>query len=351
MLDYIIVGFGLAGMSFAAQLRKEGKSFVVITKEENSSSQVAGGMYNPVILKRFTAAWNATIQLKYAIPFYQEIESYLGCTFLYPQPVLRIFKTVEEQNNWLIAADKPNLSNYLSTNFVPNTNAYIHANHSLGKVNNAGRLHVSNLLANYKTKLLEANQYVLDAFDYDALLLNETSVVYKNYNAKRIVFAEGFGLLNNPYFKYLPLNGTKGEVLIIKAKKLNLAAIIKASVFIIPLSTKDHYLVGATYNWSDKSWETTQEAAQELQTKLRTILKCDYEIVSQLAGIRPTVNDRRPLVGQHPIYKNLYVLNGLGTRGVMVAPLVSNQLLNSILHNKPLDAEIDIKRFNNLYEE
>ena len=76
-VDYLIVGFGLAGVSFAEQLRKNNKSFVVISSLEKSSSLVAGGMYNPVILKRFTLAWHADQQLKVAIPFYQELENYL----------------------------------------------------------------------------------------------------------------------------------------------------------------------------------------------------------------------------------------------------------------------------------
>ena len=40
----------------------------------------------------------------------------------------------------------------------------------------------------------------------------------------------------------------------------------------------------------------------------------------------------------------MYVLNGLGTRGVMVAPIVSNQLFDYIENNIALDTEIDIER-------
>ena len=100
---------------------------------------------------------------------------------------------------------------------------------------------------------------------------------------------------------------------------------------------------------NDKTWETTDEAKLELISKLNTVLSCDYEVVGQLAGIRPTVKDRRPLVGRHPEYKNMYVLNGLGTRGVMVAPTVSDQLLDYIEYKTVLDTEIDIQRFADEY--
>ena len=42
----------------------------------------------------------------------------------------------------------------------------------------------------------------------------------------------------------------------------------------------------------------------------------------------------------------MYVLNGLGTRGVMIGPYVARQLFNFIENQEPLDKEIDFNRFN-----
>ena len=53
-VDYIIVGLGLAGLAFAEELERNHKSFVVFEDNSQNSSLVAGGVYNPVILKRFT---------------------------------------------------------------------------------------------------------------------------------------------------------------------------------------------------------------------------------------------------------------------------------------------------------
>lgn len=53
-VDYIIVGCGLAGIAFCEQLRQNNKSFVVFDNSSQHSSTVAAGLYNPVILKRFT---------------------------------------------------------------------------------------------------------------------------------------------------------------------------------------------------------------------------------------------------------------------------------------------------------
>jgi glycine/D-amino acid oxidase-like deaminating enzyme len=351
MLDYLVVGFGLAGVSFVEQLRNHNKSFVVISEEDKSSSVVAGGMYNPVILKRFTSPWNALPQLEYAIPFYEAIETRLNISVLNPLPVLRVFNAIEEQNNWLIASDKPNLEPFLSTRFQTNTNTSIQADCDFGEVKQAGRLNVAKLLTTYRSGLISNQHYFNEQFDYNAIKIKSDHIVYKNHKAKQLVFAEGFGMLQNPYFNYLPLNGTKGEVLIIESKELEVSSIIKSSVFVIPLDKENHYLIGATYHWTDKSWESTLEAKAELLGKLNELINCEYKVVGQLAGIRPTVKDRRPLVGQHPIHKNLYVLNGLGTRGVMVAPTVSHQLYAMIEENIPLESEINCTRFDTLNDD
>ncbi len=349
MLDYLIVGFGLAGLSFSEQLIKHNKSFTVISESTNSSSVVAGGMYNPVILKRFTSPWNAISQLDYAVPFYKNIEMRLGISVLNPLPVLRVFNSIEEQNNWLIASDKPNLNDFLSLKFLPNHNQYINAFNFFGEVKKAGRLVVSDLLSAYSNELQKSNSFQNAKFDYSKLNWNGTHYNYDGLIAKHILFCEGFGLKQNPFFNYLPLNGTKGEVLIIRSTDLKLESILKSGIFIIPLENPDTYLIGATYEWEDKSWDTSLKAKEELIAKLDSVITCSYEIVNQLAGIRPTVKDRRPLVGKHPIKPNIYVLNGLGTRGVMVAPTVSKQLYDSIENTIELDEEINIIRFKNLY--
>ena len=60
--------------------------------------------------------------------------------------------------------------------------------------------------------------------------------------------------------------------------------------------------------------------------KLKKVIDVPYKIIGQAAGIRPAVKDRRPLVGIHKTHKNLAVLNGLGTRGVMIAPTLAKEL-------------------------
>ncbi len=348
MLDYFVVGLGLAGISFCEVLEKEGKSFKVVADSSQQASQVAGGLYNPVILKRFTMAWKAKEQLKQAKPFYTGLEQKLGVNLDYPLRVLRKFASVEEQNSWFEAADRPVLDHFLSTTIVSNQNPSIVAPFDFGEVKYTGRIDTGTLLNAYASYLEGKGILNRKTFEFTALVHHNDHVEYQGIKAKQIVFACGYGLTHDPNFGYLPLNGTKGELLIISAPNFKEDSVIKSSVFTIPMG-EDKYLVGATYKWHDKTNLPTEESKNELLEKLATFLKCDFEILDHVAGIRPTVVDRRPLVGRHPVYQNLYVLNGFGSRGVLIAPYASRQLYDYIEEGILLDPEIDIHRFTKKY--
>ncbi|WP_460218058.1 NAD(P)/FAD-dependent oxidoreductase [Psychroserpens sp. MEBiC05023] len=344
-VDYIVVGNGLAGIAFCEELRAAGKDFVVFDNNSQQSSKVAAGLYNPVILKRFTKVWKAKSQLELAMPKYKALEQLLQVKLNHKLPVYRKFASIEEQNEWFIASDKPVLCDFLSTNLIKNANSFINANFGFGEVLHSGRIHTTLLVKSYGEYLERISRLISEEFQHEALKMDSDIIQYKDITSRNIVFAEGFGVTKNPLFKYLPLVGTKGEMLTIKAPSLKIDFILKSSVFIVPLGD-DLYWIGATYEREDKTYTVTDNAKEDLVEKLKQIITCDFEIVSQVAGIRPTTRDRRPLVGRHPDYKNAFVLNGLGTRGVMISPYVAEQLYNHIESESVLDPEIDIKRFN-----
>ncbi|UNZ00193.1 FAD-binding oxidoreductase [Zhouia spongiae] len=348
MVDYIIVGLGLAGTAFAEQLLKHEKSFIVYDDTSQQSSLVAGALYNPVILKRFTKVWRAHEQLASVESFYPQLESKLNVKFDFKIPVYRRFASVEEQNLWFDAADKPLLEDFLSTTLIKNDNNNIDAPFGYGEVLSTGRVDTDILMTSYTAYLLREGFLKKERFNYEDLIIEADHVMYNNVKAKNIVFCEGFGLKSNPYFNYLPLNGTKGQLLTIHAPELKTDFVLKSSVFLIPTGN-DFYRVGATYERHDKTNQITREAREELLAKMDTFIKCPYEVVDQKAGIRPTVTDRRPLVGKHPVYPNVYVLNGMGSRGVMIAPYASGQLYEAIELSQPIDDDMDILRFRKKY--
>jgi len=350
MLDYIVVGLGLSGLSICAQLEARNRTFKVIADGQNMASTVAGGVYNPVVLKRLTPTWNGAAFLDYALPFYRSLEEKLDLQFLEELNILRRFTSFGEQNTWYTASDKPGLSRFLMTPIRSIKNEAIETPFGCGQVAETGRVDVPKMLRGYQEYLIRTERLVLEAMDFDELEVQHESIRYKNIRAKRLILALGYRALESPWFRYLPIQGNKGEILVIEAPELRLETILKASDFVIPLGNH-RYKVGATYNPSDLSYEPTEAAKALLVRNLERVVKCSYTVIRHEIGIRPTVPDRKPLVGVHPRYSNLAIINGMGSRGVLLAPKLADELVQHIEMGTALDPEIDINRYRSRYEE
>ena len=353
-VDYIVVGLGIAGLCFAELLQKHGKSFIVFDSELNTSTKISGGVFNPIVLKRFTIAWKANEHSIESLSFYKSIARKLNIPFLKETAVLRILSSVEEQNNWVVASDKNELSPFLSPDIVQNDNSNINASFGFGRVMHTARIEPSNLLSGYKEYLQKDNRSITETFNYDKLIdrsIEGTSEIGNTYPiqygdiwAKQIVFSEGFGAIHNPYFPKSYLIANKGEYLIVSAPDLKLDHILKGPIFIIPLG--DHlFKVGATYARDFDSYHTTTDARDQICGKLEKMISCDYKVVSQVAGVRPTTKDRRPLLGKLPESPNKVFLNGLGSHGILGAPFLSKILYEHLEYEVKLPGEMDIQRW------
>ncbi|MBF6609402.1 MAG: FAD-binding oxidoreductase [Flavobacterium sp.] len=344
MVDYIIVGCGLAGIAFSETALQHGRSVVVFDDSSQTSSTIAGGLYNPVILKRFSGLQNAQAQLDKLVPFYRALEDRLLIKVLHPLPILRRFHSIEEQNDWFSASDKPILSDFLSPNLVTTRFNGIESPFAYGEVLQTGYVDTEKLLKSYTQYLRAIESYRDETFSYIDIIRNSDFFEYRGIKARNIVFAEGFGIHANPYFNYLPLEGTKGELLIIEAPDLQLDKIINSSIFILPLGN-NRFKLGATYNWVDKTNNPSPAGLAELLQRAREVLNCEFKVIQHHAGIRPTLADRKPLLGRHPEIRGYYVFNGLGTRGVMLAPYMAEELFKNIEDGSAIAAENSITRY------
>ena len=343
MKHSLIVGLGLAGLSYAEQLRREGLSFQIIDKGFGGSSKIAAGIYNPTVLKRFSLAWNGALFHTYALPFYKELQERLHSEFIFPTSIHKIFSRDSEHNLWISASDQKSLNPFLDSDIHKITNTEVKGNHGYGKVNFTGRIATQTLIDDFRQSL-NSNQFSKDTFDYDKLLISSLGVEYKGIKARHVVFCEGYQMVNNPFFNFLPLLGSKGEILIIRSKKLKSKAIVKASIFIAPMG-EDLYWAGATFERNDKTLEKTIKGREWIEERIQKIIASDYEVIEHITEIRPTVTDRRPLIGTHPDYNNVHLLNGLGTRGVLGAPLLSKWLLDHIEGKCELPDSVNLTRF------
>ena len=318
MIDTLIVGFGISGLNYAEQLRRNNINFIVLAPKYESASYLAAGIINPTVLKRFNSVWKSDKFLNYALTHYNELQDLVQTKIIHRTPILRILDNKREQNDWVSACSKPFLKNYLNNHLISGENYNgIRAPFNYGEVKNSAKVDNVALISSYQKKII-SNQYIDCRMDHTKLEFNTEGILYKGIQAKKIVFCEGFQSVKNPFFNYLPLVGSKGEMLIIKCDRLTDEVIFKGPIFLSPIGEKKFW-VGATFDRQDKTTLITKKGNEWLISKLDKFLNLPYQILEHKAQIRPTVIDRRPLLGIHPLNNRLFILNGMGTRGVLLS--------------------------------
>jgi glycine/D-amino acid oxidase-like deaminating enzyme len=347
-LDFIIVGQGIAGSVLALSLIKAGYTICVINQPNlSNSSKIAAGIWNPIVFKRLTKSWLADNLIPELLTFYEYWEKELNTDLIYKRSIIKPFTEDQEKALWLKKANDHQLENsFLDKQVYENLKIdeyYLVKSYS--KVLQAGNLDVAHFLESTKNYIKENQNYIEEEFDYSQLVVTPQEITYKNITAKNSIFCDGHLITKNPYFNWIPMKPAKGETLTIHCPDLQLKNdIFNKGFFMMPLGN-DLFKVGATYEWEQLNDIPTEKGKSELTQKLNSILTSPYKIVSHDAGIRPSVIDRRPVVGEHPNFKNLFIFNGLGTKAVMLAPYFAKQLVNYIHNNSAIDSEVNPARF------
>lgn len=342
----MIVGQGIAGSILSLSLIKAGYSVTVINQPTlSSSSKVAGGIWNPIVFKRLTKSWMADALVPELISFYEYWEQQFNTSLICKREIIKPFTEEQEKNLWRkkslekdnVFLDKETYENYqLDEKYLVK---------SFSKVLQAGNLDVPKFLECTEQYIKQSHTFIEEEFDHHQLDVSAAKVSYKSISAKHIIFCEGYLISKNPYFNWIPMKPAKGETLTIESKHINLNTdIFNKGFFIMPIG--NHlFKVGATYEWNDLNDLPTEKAKQELITKINAVVSSPYKIISHEAGVRPSVIDRRPVIGPHPVYKHIYVFNGLGTKAVMIAPYFAKQFVGYLQNNASIDSEVNSDRF------
>ena len=199
---------------------------------------------------------------------------------------------------------------------------------------------------NAVAKYLRARgSYHAELFDYEKLDVKQDGVAYGGFRARKIVFCEGVRNASNPWMNIFPVNSLKGEFLFVQCQWQK-DVILNRGVYMVPGAGAEDWRVGATYNWNDHSPAITSWARSELSGKLEAMIRIPYTITGQQWGVRPTTRDRRPIIGAHPVYPSMVIFNGLGTKGVSLAPYFSEVLFRWMEKKGTIEREADVSRFN-----
>lgn len=344
--DFLIVGQGVAGTLLAHFLLKENQKVLVIGKPlPGATSGIAAGLINPITGRRMAKSWRFEELFPFAKNTYRELEGALNVKLWTERNILRALPTVFEVNEWSRRGVWPEHAPYFAEEAdLVEYEGKIKPVMSWGEIQGVAKLEMGNLIATYQKLLKDKNAFVEEEFDFSKLEIIEEGVEYKSYSAKRLVFCRGAFDLTNPYFSFLPFAPTKGELLMIRIPGSSFSKILKNHIFIIPES-EDVYWVGSTSRFEYEGPKPTAEKKEYLQSELEKILDIPFEFISHRAGIRPTVDDKRPFLGNHPQHAQLSIFNGLGTKGALLAPFFASMFVKNLLYGKAIDKEVDINRF------
>jgi len=337
----LIVGAGLSGLTVAYRLLAEKKQVIVFDNGVNYSSQVAAGMINPMVFRRMNKSWRADACMEELTGFYKEIEVKTGTKFFHAITIRRMFSGEQERELWLTHQELEEYQMYLER-VTPEDDAYAGAinNFGSGRVKKTGHVVPEVFLEALKSHLDSHGALREEVFDCTKI----NGQHYGDLEFESIVFCEGYTNCDNPFFGHYPVEQTKGETLTIHSETLPETESVNRKCFVLPTGNQQ-FLVGSTYVWNTPDLSPTEEGKVHILEHLSYLSTEKVSVLNQRAGIRPTTRDRRPIIGRHPEHDHLYIFNGLGAKGYMLAPLLSSEFVAYLLENKPLDKEVDLSRF------
>jgi glycine/D-amino acid oxidase-like deaminating enzyme len=351
MYNFIIVGQGIAGSVLAAHLLQLNQKILVIDNGHKSASTLAAaGLWNPIVFRKIGKSYMADNLVPYLYTFYQKQEENLKASFFHPITIARVFADENQKNAWLQLTQEKEFEHFVGE-FVDKLSSpeNIIAKNGIGKVKQSGWLNTDVFLNEFKEHLKKQDAYLQDDFSPESLKIEENGIIYKQYKAEKIIFCEGYKVRENPWFNWVPIAQTKGQTLTVKAN-LNLKEVLNYGNFILPLNTKNQFRIGATFEWDKTEANLTEEAKSKLLEGTKKVLdNPHFEVINQRAGFRPTVKDRRPVIGVHPKYKNMLIFNGMGAKGVMLAPWFALNFCNFLFKGEPIWDTANVERFYPLF--
>jgi len=318
-----IIGGGLAGTSLAKLLDEKNNKFDWYLDHTKAASHISSGILNPITGRRYAITWKYEELVAIAKSFYGD--------FLHPISLEKHFTPFKDGSSIEdINRGKENYLTKINENWIEVKACY--------------QFQTSAFMSRYQ-KLVAENHSVMDeSFTYADLVPNGSQWIYKGRSYRQVLFAEGIFVQNNPFFEYLDFKPNRGEALLIDIFKNKPNKVRKHGKFICPY--KEQFWVGSSFDKVDfQAPLTTEKAKQDLLDALPNLIEGnEYHVAEHVGALRSTTYDRRPIIGEHPDHKGLYIFNGFGAKGASLIPWCAFQMLNNIVDRKTLNAEIDIAR-------
>lgn len=346
--EICIIGQGLAGTTLAWTMWLRGKQVLLIDRAEPmTASRIAAGLLTPLTGPRLamTLYWEQCRTR--AEEFYQRIEQQIGVRFFQTQPAAHLLRDAEE----LVRFERRRQTRdfqQLTRNIEPaHWNPHWQAPAGGFEMPTAGRLNVVHYLDCSREFFRRQESYLQLDFDPTTDLqpaVDHIQLPLISVSAGQVYFCQGFVSEGNPWFDRIRFQPAKGEILSLRIPDLREHRSTHSGCWLAPVQ-EDEYLLGSTFEWKQLDSIPTMAAREQLLDRLKIWLRCPVAVTGQQAAVRPTMSDFRPVIGQHPEEPRIGIMNGLGTKGALMAPWLAELLADQLDDSLPVPVDLDVQRW------
>lgn len=356
--DIIIIGAGINGCSLAYTLKNKGQKVLVLEKEDIASggSGAAGAFINPKISKSGPLKELIEKAYLFALPFYEEYFP----TFTTTAPLLHIAKYEDDNDK----VEYFNKHTHLEVQETPSALSAMLTEHA----NSFARTYIK------RSAIVEAKavcEAMLNGATYKTMKVIEPK--YKDaywhiqdYSAKKLILCTGGEeeVVKEPYIKLRRIYGQRCEV----RSDTRMPASIHHEVSVSVTKKNGCIAIGASHYLDQDKMPSKHAGEAELIALAQKSVKLDnVSVIDSFTGMRSGSNDYLPLLGpivdssrsirNHPeflkgsikpelsYHPDLYMINGAGGYGFVLAPYLSCLLAEHIVDKKELPAFLEPKRF------
>ena len=345
--DFIIIGQGLAGSTLAWQLHRRGFRVLVVDRlSGNSSSRIAAGLVTPVTGKRLAKSWRFDEVFPAALAFYRWVEAQVGQTLFLQRASVRIFQDESERDEYH-RREPTTIAGLVRTLHSPLNPDWFNAPFGGFEMPSAARLDVSRYLDVSRQFFQQRNAFLAAEVEPGRdveLIANGIRLPRFGFASRGIIFCRGFDEIADPWFGGIRFNAAKGEILTVRIPDLQEDRVIHHGLWLAPVDG-ELFRVGSTYVWDDLEPHPTSTGRTEIEARLRLFLRSPFEVVGHEAAVRPVIDAGYPVLGLHPRHPQLAYLNGLGSKGSLLAPFFSEQLVSCLMGERMPDPEVDVRKF------
>ena len=355
LYDIAIIGAGINGCSVAYEFAQKGKKVIIFDMDGVASggSGAAGAFISPKFSKAGELKEIIHDAFVYSMEFYEKNFPHI----LTKAPLIHIAQ--DEHDDEILRFYKENTTLKLKDVNIPHDRETVSID--AGIVNAQAMCNAMCKDSKFIKSKVESLEY-----DDDRWVINET------YSAKNVVMATGAyeQIIKEPYIQ---LRGIWGHRIDVKTSTTNNNSLHQ---FVSISPSKDGVLaIGATHNvhyhpqTSSEPYNVEEGRAELLQKASRTIDLDKVEVLKDYTGLRSGSFDYMPLLGplvisketlacesirfkvkkpdynEYTYYPNLYMINGNGGYGFVLAPYLAKILSDYILSAREISDRISPGRF------